>query len=738
MHCFLGPVAAQESGGSPGDEGTDAYSATGQVRPPSEADDARSTVTRRELEERLPRSAPDALRYEPGVYIQQTAHAQASPYVRGLTGQQVVHLFDGIRMNNGLYRQGPNQYFFSIDARSLSRLDVLRGSASVLYGSDALGGAILATPLEPTLDPENEGLDPHARAYFRFGSADLEIGGRGELELAIGDDTAMLLGGGYRDVDLLVSGGVVPHLTTGTDPMLRGDIAPWVPRFEEEAEHPGDPDAWFTQLGTGFREATFDARLVHAIDDELELTVALYGYQQYDAPRTDQCPPQEAPIDECLSIDEQFRTLGYVALRSEGGDVLAKSSLVASIQQHHEARQRVRPRSFVELDWVDDVLTLGLAFSAETAPIAIADEASFLFRFGADAYRDGVGSEASQSFTDLEMTFPLSRGQYVDGSLFASLGAFFEVEASPFEWLTVRSGARAAFIGARADGDEASGTAPTDRDFGALVGRGGVEIAPVEPLSIFVNVDQGFRAPNLDDLTSRQQTGPGFQIENPDLRPEKTLTFELGTRLELEWITFEAWAFATILEHGIVRAVRDTDDCPPETPQCQASRNPLVLVNAERDSHVLGAEGGATIFLPHDVTLRTTLSYAWGEGPNTGSREGDPTFGQELVPLSRMPPFNGTFEARWRHFETGLFAAAAMRWAAAQTRLAPSDLVDARIPRGGTREYAVFDLRAGWRFDRFFRLSVVFENVFDAAWRAHGSSVNGPGRGITAELMAGF
>lgn len=718
-------------------EADDQFSATGEVRGSSEGNDARSTVTRRDLEERLPRSAPDALRYEPGVYIQQTAHAQASPYVRGLTGQQVVHLFDGVRMNNGLYRQGPNQYFFSVDSRTIQRLDVVRGSGSVLYGSDALGGAILATPLEPAIDPENDGLDVHGRGYFRFGSADLEIGGRGEFELAIGDDTALLFGGGYRAVDLLVSGGVVPHLTT-SDSTMRGDIAPWVPRFEEEAGNPAAPDEWFTQLGTGFREATFDARLVHAIEDDLELTVALYGYQQYDAPRTDQCPPQEAPIDECLSIAEQFRTLGYVALRSDGGDVLQKTSLVGSIQHHHEARQRVRPRSFLELDWNDDVLTLGLAFTAETESVEIGDEGSAFVRFGADVYRDSVGSDASQSFTDLGLTFELPRGQYVDESIYASFGAFFEVEASPLEWLTVRSGARTSLVSARASANEASGTARTDRDFGAIVGRASVELAPIDELSLFLNVDQGFRAPNLDDLTSRQQTGPGFQIENPELVPEKSLTFELGSELELEWLTVEAWAFATILEDGIIRAVRDTDECPPETPQCMASRNPLILVNAGRDAHVLGAEGGATVYLPHDFTLRATLSYAWGEAPNTGSREGDPTFGQSRVPLSRVPPFNGTFEARWRHLETGLYAAAAMRWAAAQTRLAPSDLVDARIPRGGTREYAVFDLRAGWRFERFFRLSVVFENVFDAAWRAHGSSVNGPGRGITAELMGGF
>ena len=35
-----------------------------------------------ELEDRLPRSAPDALRFEPGVFVQQTAHSQGSAFIQ--------------------------------------------------------------------------------------------------------------------------------------------------------------------------------------------------------------------------------------------------------------------------------------------------------------------------------------------------------------------------------------------------------------------------------------------------------------------------------------------------------------------------------------------------------------------------------------------------------------------------------------------------------------------------------
>jgi outer membrane cobalamin receptor len=106
----------------------------------TEPDRSGSVVTREQLEQRLPRSAPDALQGEPGVYIQQTAHGQGSPYLRGLTGQQTVMFFDDVRVNNATFRQGPNQYFFTIDASSIQQLEVVRGSASTRYGSDALGG----------------------------------------------------------------------------------------------------------------------------------------------------------------------------------------------------------------------------------------------------------------------------------------------------------------------------------------------------------------------------------------------------------------------------------------------------------------------------------------------------------------------------------------------------------------------------------------------------------------------
>jgi iron complex outermembrane receptor protein/hemoglobin/transferrin/lactoferrin receptor protein len=69
--------------------------------------------------------------------------------------------------------------------------------------------------------------------------------------------------------------------------------------------------------------------------------------------------------------------------------------------------------------------------------------------------------------------------------------------------------------------------------------------------------------------------------------------------------------------------------------------------------------------------------------------------------------------------------------------LALADQADARIPVGGTPGFAVLDLRLGYRVNDELVLSGVLENLFDAAYRAHGSSVNGPGRGVMVLLKWG-
>jgi iron complex outermembrane receptor protein/hemoglobin/transferrin/lactoferrin receptor protein len=704
---------AEGSGGAA--EGSDTPDFSGiSYAPPLLAPGRTSTaVTRDEMDVRLPRSTPDALRYEPGVFVQQTSQAQASPFVRGVTGQRTVLLFDGVRLNNSTFRQGPNQYFFTVDSESIERIDVLRGSASTRWGTDAIGGVVAATPVEPRLDPSVDGFDVHGTGVFRAATADDELGARATLELQQGPRLGAIGGFGYRTVGALESGGAVYSPEDGS--------VPEVPRFRDDGR---------TQLGTGFDDYAGDGRVVYRLTEESRLTLATYAYRQRNAPRTDQCPPAFAPSNECLRYDEQDRTLALATYSGSHGRAAASLRATFSWQRQHERRSQSRPLSYTLNGGRDDVDTFGLTLQAATARLGEGETARFRVRWGADAYGDRVDSLAWIGFTDVDVLRYRSRGQYIDGSTYLWAGAFAELESTLLDAVVVRAGARVSHIAARSPGDVESGTAPVDDAWTPVVFNAGVEWWATRTTSLTFSADQGFRAPNLDDMTSRQQTGPGFQLENSALSPERSLSLELGARVRHDVVELDAWAYRTTLTDAVARSTRDVGDCPPETPGCANSWSRFQLVNLDGLATIHGLEGGVRVFGPVGLELASTVAWSIGSGPSTSAESG-------REPLSRIPPLNGTAELMWRH-QTGIWLGTATRWAALQDRLAAQDRSDARIPRGGTPGFAVLDLRAGWRWDKGLLISLVCENLVDEAYRYHGSSVNGPGRGLSLRIGGTF
>ena len=111
----------------------------------------------------------DALALKPGVFVQQTTPGQGAPIVRGLKGSEVLHLVDGMRLNNAIFRNAPTQYFSLISPGTLERIEVVRGASTSLYGSDAVGGVVHAISRIPSF--ERSGI--RREALLAFDTADL-------------------------------------------------------------------------------------------------------------------------------------------------------------------------------------------------------------------------------------------------------------------------------------------------------------------------------------------------------------------------------------------------------------------------------------------------------------------------------------------------------------------------------------------------------------------------------------
>ncbi|MBK7693556.1 MAG: Plug domain-containing protein [Saprospiraceae bacterium] len=98
-------------------------------------------INHRQLNMLQTRTVPDGLA-SLGIWTQKTNYGGGSPFLGGLTGNQILTLFDGLRLNNSTFRYGPNQYLNTLDVFSINSIEVLKFGGAVMYGSDALGGTI--------------------------------------------------------------------------------------------------------------------------------------------------------------------------------------------------------------------------------------------------------------------------------------------------------------------------------------------------------------------------------------------------------------------------------------------------------------------------------------------------------------------------------------------------------------------------------------------------------------------
>jgi len=148
--------------------------------------------------ERMVRTIPEALKEIPGIMVQKTSHGQGSPYIRGFTGFRTLFMIDGIRLNNSVFREGPNQFWNTVDPLSIEKLDIVKGPSSVLYGSDAIGGTVNALTICPKYSDE-KGYSSNGRAYYRYADAEDSHIGRGEAGGSYYKKFGWMLGASYKD-----------------------------------------------------------------------------------------------------------------------------------------------------------------------------------------------------------------------------------------------------------------------------------------------------------------------------------------------------------------------------------------------------------------------------------------------------------------------------------------------------------------------------------------------------------
>jgi iron complex outermembrane receptor protein len=107
------------------------------------------TVNSRELQQNLNTNIIDAIAKLPGVSAVTTGPNVSKPFIHGLGFNRVLTLFDGVRQEG---QQWGDEHGIEIDENAVDRIEIVKGPASLIYGSDALAGVVNMLPAQPVPD----------------------------------------------------------------------------------------------------------------------------------------------------------------------------------------------------------------------------------------------------------------------------------------------------------------------------------------------------------------------------------------------------------------------------------------------------------------------------------------------------------------------------------------------------------------------------------------------------------
>ena len=115
-----------------------------------------NVVSAEQIKLQRPANGADLVGLTPGVRIQKSQGGGGSPVIRGFEANRLLLVVDGVRMNNAIYRSGHLQNAITINPNNIDRVEVIFGSSSVGYGSDALGGVIHYYTRTPLINSEKK------------------------------------------------------------------------------------------------------------------------------------------------------------------------------------------------------------------------------------------------------------------------------------------------------------------------------------------------------------------------------------------------------------------------------------------------------------------------------------------------------------------------------------------------------------------------------------------------------
>lgn len=479
----------------------------------------------------------DLLRYQPGITVEKSGHrhGDANINIRGINGNRILVVKDGAIMPDGFGSAGVSQGRGNFDPFSLQQVEIIKGPASALYGSNALGGVVVLNTADPKDLVEQNNNQPHISVNSGYFSEDqrTRVGTTVASEIANGFGLFQAQGQKFAETDVNSDFSANPK-----DGDAKNFLAKWKYEGDQHAVEliadyyqqsafndlqtnlvvldatsntaitQSTADDKSTVWRTGVKHEVFDLGVVDRLKWQLDYQYS--NYKQYEYEEITVPASAVPPIPAVNVINEEWEDFEQKQI---GFNVQAEKSW----QNHH---------LLVGLDYVNKSVSRPVT-SLTTELIA--------------------GEITSDNNKSIGKTFP-------DADI-VQYGVFIQDYIDLTDRLTAIAGVRYDRFENSPKNDEfydnfnRTNTAPKPYNDSAVSPHLGLVYQFGEQTSLYANYSTGFRAPPVaEQYISRAilipvPGVPHEVIPNNDLSSENSAGFELGLRWHNDLVGFEVSAY---------------------------------------------------------------------------------------------------------------------------------------------------------------------------------------------------
>ncbi len=723
-----------------------------------------AVINQKTIARQSPTTGADLLLLAPSVRLQKSQGGGGSPVLRGFEANRVLLVVDGVRLNNAIYRAGHLQNAITVDPNSIERVEVIFGSSSVGYGSDALGGVVhyytktprinnsktLSSGFSSTYNSAQNAFINHFETEASFNQwasyTSLTYSSFGDLRMGKNRQH------GYNDW------GLVPAYSRNNSDYY----------YPQPTINP-NPNL---QKNTGYTQFDFLEKAVINLPKAAQLTLNFQLSNSSNIPRFDKLNEYrdgELRFAE-WSYGPQKRFLFSPQLKLfPKRKWLYKGTITAAFQAIKESRIQRRFGNITRETQLEDVSVFSLNGDFETAKkenISFAYGFEWVFnQINSNAFSNELRLQGNEVI-GLEMNQPIPTRYPSDGSRYniAALYGNYRFDLSPKTTLAIGGRFTATELKAnwKREATITNNLQQIQNQNNALTASLGLSYRPANPWRLNLLFSSGFRAPNVDDLGKIRENRGLLLVPNPGLKPEYVYNIDAGIaytsnnkKLHLNTRFYHSSLRNYIGRMNYNVAIEDIPEGVSEVVLDLSSQ--VDHTQVENIEEAEEAQMGERMFMGEKVIPQANSNIgnaaifgAAFEGlwnlHERFSLGGNLTYTQAALnknigPLPSILPLIGGWSMQYHTAALQLALTNRFNGAKApadysiggEDRLdeTPIKAIEGDEPVfAGTPKWAIYSLSANYTINEQIRLNAAVDNIFDLHYRTFASGISAPGRSL--------